>query len=140
MSSVASNKQEPREAIQHLPESTLLHLARNESAQHDFRIAAVELLIENQFPSANHPELILMAAEIRRRSEAKAEVTAIVESATEESLGDDATDHGVIDGWKAAAQTTKKWMSTDSPVYKAFASGPFKASVTTETMQKNEGE
>lgn len=126
-------RQTPHEAISHLPESVLLALARNESAQSEFRLAAVQLMIENEFSAADHPELALLAQEVRRRSAAVAEVTAIVESATEESL-DDTTDHGTVDNFKF--QTLTGTMPAKPAKSKGW--GPFKASVTTETMQQDE--
>jgi len=134
--------QTPRESIEHLPAQTLLHLARNESATQEFRIAAVELMVDNGFSEANHPELALLAQEVRRRSDTKAEVTAIVESATEESL-DKNDANGVIDGAKFFKADDLESTENRKFDWKAFAklrkasddTGPFKASVTTATMQ-----
>ena len=153
-------KQTSRESIEHLPESVLLALARNEAAQSDFRLAAVELMIDNGFGSANHPELALLAQEVQRRVSTKAEVSAIVESATEESLDDVPDTDGFDSGfdWKsfirlrkgagpdtaqeidpnavvAALKHSLPKLTPDHP----DVTGPFKASVTTATMQA-EGE
>jgi len=87
MSAKETLKQSPQESTNHLPEFVLLALARNESADPAYRKAAVEHLIEKGYiREANHPELSLLAAQVRKEREAKDEVQAIVESAVEAPL------------------------------------------------------
>lgn len=93
-----ANKQE--DSIKHLPGHILLDLARNEAAPRNMRKAAVELLVANKYPQANHPEVRLFLLEIEDENRARAEVQDIVETAAETQI----------------------------------ESGPFKASVTTETL------
>jgi len=100
--SVSTNPQSPSDQISHLPAEILLSLARNESGLPEFRKAAVKILIEKNYPQARHPELALIAAEIKKEREAEGEVESIVEAAIEQ------------------------------PIPHA---GPFRASVTTQTMQ-----
>ncbi len=64
------------------PASTLLDIARNESASVEWRKAATELLMDNGHPQANHPELRAHVLEIKAERAAKKEVVAIVESAS----------------------------------------------------------
>jgi hypothetical protein len=45
---------------QHLkafPDSTLLDIARNGSAQHDYRLLSVEILVARKSPRAQHPDI-----------------------------------------------------------------------------------
>ena len=80
---IVKNVQSPSEQIAHLAESNLFDLARNESASNEFRKAAVSLLLDKGFKKAQHPELSLILAEIKKEREARGEVEAIVESAIE---------------------------------------------------------
>lgn len=100
------NHQTITEQIQEMPGQVLFSLARNESASPEFRKAATEILLDRGFPQANHPELVLIVHDIRKEREARHEVEAIVESA--------------IEGEIPAT---------------APAPSPFRASVTTATMQ-----
>ena len=68
------------------PASTLLDIARNESASAEWRKAATELLIDSGAQQANHPELRALVFEIRAERAAKKEVIAIVETANEQEV------------------------------------------------------
>jgi hypothetical protein len=110
-----STKQTATEQIQHLPQEILLSLARNPSADRAFAKAAVKLLIQMKSRYADHPELALTAAEIRRESEAETEVEAIVESATEQEI-------------------PKSKQPATNYRYTPASDGALRASVTTKTM------
>jgi hypothetical protein len=84
--SVQVNAQTASDQISHLPAEILLSLARNESGLPEFRKAAVKILIEKNYPQARHPELALIAAEIRKEKEAEGEVESIVEAAIEQPI------------------------------------------------------
>lgn len=78
---------EQREShIGHLPAQILLDLARNEAATREWRKAAVELLIDKGFPQANHSDLTGLVMEIKAERAAKQEVEAVVETAIEEEV------------------------------------------------------
>ena len=68
------------------PSSTLLDIARNESASTEMRKAATELLMDSGAHQANHPELRALVYEIRAERAAKKEVVAIVEAANEQEI------------------------------------------------------
>jgi len=70
----------------HLPGQILLDIARNESAQREWRKAAVELMIDKGFSQAKHPELQSFVAEIAAERAGRVEVEALVESAIEGAL------------------------------------------------------
>lgn len=74
------------EYIRHLPGDALLSIARNDSANRDYRRAAVELLIDGKHPQAKHPELAITVSEIMAERAAKGEVVALVEEATGQEL------------------------------------------------------
>lgn len=74
------------ELIAHLPGDILLALARNESAAREMRKAAVKLMMENEFFQYKHAELVSFVDEIKRETEAKDEVEAIVETAIESEI------------------------------------------------------
>lgn len=105
--------------IGHLPAQILLDLARNEAATRDWRKAAVELLIDKGFPQANHPDLAGLVMEINAERAAKREVEAVVESAIEDEVRPFAVDDEEITS--DAAQT-----------------GPFRASVTADTIGRDD--
>lgn len=67
----------------HLPGHILFDLARNEAAPREWRKAAVELLIDKNYPQAKHPDLALLVLEIKNERTARGEVEAVVESAIE---------------------------------------------------------
>jgi hypothetical protein len=69
-----------------LTAENLRDIARNESVQRSWRKAAVKLLLARKHPFVWHPELILMAAEIREELAAEQEVQDVVEQASEEPL------------------------------------------------------
>ena len=105
-------RQTEREQIQHLPPSTLYDLVRNESARLAARIAAMKILVEQQHPLAKRPEVAQLARYV-----------------AEEVLGGapapepDPATIGPIETF------------TESP---AALAGPFRASVTTNTMFRDE--
>lgn len=74
---------EINERIKHLPGQILFDLARNQSANHYWRKAAVELLIDNHYPQAKHDELLSLVFEVEAERRAKAEVESVVETAIE---------------------------------------------------------
>jgi hypothetical protein len=86
MTKMSKNVVSPTDQISHLPAEILLSLARNESGLPEFRKAAVKILFEKNYPQARHPELALIAAEIRKEKEAEGEVEAIVEAAIEQPI------------------------------------------------------
>jgi hypothetical protein len=45
------------EQLQHLPDNILFDMARNESAAHNFRLFAVELLVVRKSPRIKHPDI-----------------------------------------------------------------------------------
>ena len=102
--SVRPNPQSVTEQIQHLPETILFDMARNESAVWEFRKAAASLLLDKKYKKADHPDLSQLVAEIRKEQALKDEVESIVEAAIEQPI----------------------------------PSGPFQASVTTQTMQSED--
>lgn len=57
------------EQFGHLEDDQLLHIARNESAQHGFRITAVELLRQRKSVKASHPELVTLNRELDSQDE-----------------------------------------------------------------------
>ncbi len=69
--------------MKYLPAQILLDLARNEAASREWRKAALQLLIENHYPQANHPDLGVLRLEIEMEHTAKDDVRAVVESAIE---------------------------------------------------------
>jgi len=78
------SQQTPREDLAHQPEFVLLSIARNQSASPEYRKAAVEHLLEKGYTrEANHPDIDMLVAQVRREREAKDEVQSIVEAATE---------------------------------------------------------
>lgn len=78
---------EQREAhLGNLPPQILLDLARNEAATREWRKAAVQLLLDHNFPQAAHPDLATLVMEINNEHTAKHDVQAVVESAIEEEL------------------------------------------------------
>lgn len=79
-------KQSVSESISHLPAQILLSLARNPSSSPEYVRAAVQILHDRSFPEANHPDLRMVLLDIKRQHETKAEVEALVESATEEPM------------------------------------------------------
>jgi len=54
-------RQTDRELLEHMPPTVLFDLARNESARLAARLAAMQLLIEQQHPLAKHPNLAQLA-------------------------------------------------------------------------------
>lgn len=74
------------EQIAHLPGDILLSLARNDSAPREMRKAAVELMLDNGFRQASHPELAMLVLDIKHEREAKNEVKAQVEAAVEHEI------------------------------------------------------
>ncbi len=69
-----------------MPEDTLLAVARNESASHDWRKAATKLLMQRGSRLAKHAELVWFVREIEKEELAEREVVAVVEAATEEEF------------------------------------------------------
>lgn len=83
---------EQRDAhLGHLPEQILFDLARNEAASRDWRKAAVEIMLDKNFPKVNHPELAFFVQEIRQERAARQDVEAAVESAIEAPLPEAST-------------------------------------------------
>jgi hypothetical protein len=101
------------EQFDSLGESQLLHLARNESASVAFRAMAVEIMLKKGYSSVNHPELAGFLAELSPKI-----VIEELEHEPELDLGTEPI----------------------TPISTHFEpeSGPFKASVTTESLQKPE--
>lgn len=54
---MATKSEDRYEQLGHLGDDQLLHIARNESAIHDYRVTAVEILKQRNSPKANHPEV-----------------------------------------------------------------------------------
>lgn len=79
-------KQSVSESISHLPAQILLSLARNPSSSPEYVRAAVQILHDRNFPEANHPDLRMVLLDIKKDHEARNEVEALVESATEEPM------------------------------------------------------
>jgi hypothetical protein len=110
---------EQREAhLGPLTAEVLRDLARNESAPHEWRRAAVEILLDRQASYVSHPDLAALVAEIRlaeecARQAARSEVESIVESIIAEPPPEEAA---------------------PAPV----SAGPFAASVTTAALARNE--
>lgn len=77
---------ETKQQLQHLPGQILRDLARNDSAQHSWRKAAVQLMLEKGYPEASHPDLVWLVQEVKAEMDVKQEVEAIVESAIEQEL------------------------------------------------------
>lgn len=99
------------EQIAHLPAQILLSLARNPSSSPEYMKAAVALLHEKGYPEANHPELKMVLADIKKEREARNEVEAIVETAIEEPLHTGALQ----------ASVTTKTMQTEPVIRNAAA-------------------
>lgn len=53
------------EQLGHLPESSLFDIARNGSAPREFRLFAVELLLDKGYAKADHEELAGLVAEVK---------------------------------------------------------------------------
>lgn len=53
------------EQLGHLPESSLFDVARNGSAPREFRLFAVELMLDKGYAKANHEELAGLVAEVK---------------------------------------------------------------------------
>lgn len=87
------------EQLGHFPAQILLDLARNEAASHEWRKAAVQLLLDKNYPQANHPDLAVLMLEIRSEGTAKDDVESVVESAIEGEI----VNHGA----PSASVTTK---------------------------------
>jgi hypothetical protein len=82
----------------HLSPEVLRDLARNEAASHEWRKAAVELLLEKQHPHANHPELRELVFQIKAEKEARVEVEALAaEAKHEEPFANDQTAEALVD-------------------------------------------
>jgi hypothetical protein len=69
-----------------LPASVLLDIARNEAAPSEWRKAATKLLRHKGYSQANHPDLLWFVKDLEKEELAEREVSAIVESATEEEF------------------------------------------------------
>lgn len=70
--------------LANLPGQILLdNIARNPACSKEWRKAAVEIMIDNKFPQAQHPELVGMVMEIMAERSAKKEVEDVVETAIE---------------------------------------------------------
>lgn len=83
---IVPNYQSPSEQIAHLAERNLFDIARNDSSIPEFRKAAVQILREKGYASANHPTLAPLLVELQKESEAKSEVESIVEAAIESEI------------------------------------------------------
>lgn len=95
--------------LKDLPPQILFDLARNEAAPRDWRRAALQLLIDHHCPQANHPDLAILAMEIKlvgAEPVAKHDVQAVVESAMEAELP--------AVGAPSASFTTASLMQDDS--------------------------
>lgn len=103
------------EQLGHLPESSLFDIARNGSAPREFRIFAVELLLDKGYAKANHEELAGLVAEVKG---GWAEPDSQLPLSFTEDDDDDL-------------------MVSDEELEDAL-SGPFRASVTTATMSGDE--
>ncbi len=108
---------EQRDAhLGHLPGPILRDIARNDAAPREWRKAAIELMLEKNFPEVNHPDLRGLLQEVKSEREAKDEVQSIVESAIE----------GPLD------QVFRSSGSENVPT------GPFQASFTTKSLNQDE--
>jgi hypothetical protein len=81
-------EQTPAEAVAGLPAHILLDIARNPSQSREWRKAAVKLLVKNNYPQANHPELSSLVLDIKAERVAEDEVEAVVESAVESQISE----------------------------------------------------
>lgn len=85
---VVSDKTNAEMTLEPLTSEVLRDIARNESSPRPWRKAAIKFLISRKHPYQNHPDFRELKDEINEEGLAEIEVKAIVESATEESLGE----------------------------------------------------
>lgn len=101
------------EQLGHLPESSLFDIARNGSAPREFRLFAVELMLDRGYKKADHEELAGLVAEVKGGwAEPESQLPLSFTDDDDLALSDEELEDAL--------------------------SGPFRASVTTATMSGDE--
>lgn len=108
------------EQLGHLPESSLFDIARNGSAPREFRLFAVELMLDKGYAKANHEELAGLVAEVKGGwAEPESQLPLSFAEETPEASREEIVAHF-------------------QEHVASLNSGPFQASVTTATMSGDE--
>lgn len=126
--------EEINEYIHHLPSQILFDLARNQSANYHWRKAAVEMLIDNNYPQAKNPELLSLVLDVQEGRKARAEVESVIETAIEAPVS--RFDHDqVVEFHAPTVPATLPEHSGETLVVKPSV---FQASFTTESQTQDE--
>ena len=87
-----------KETLAHLPPQVLFELARNESAQLNARVAAVELLLEGGHKQSKNPEIEALVAAVIANWKQEEINAAPPEGEAEAEVEEEAEKENVIDG------------------------------------------
>jgi hypothetical protein len=132
-----------KETIQHLTSENLRDLARNEAAPKESRLAAVEILKQRKSKHVNHPELIDLSREhfLRLNPEecppGEPDPDSAIKPEPEEVVDEDRSAEELL--LQDLFQDGPGMENEPEPELEPEA-GPLKASVTTETLQKDEAD
>jgi hypothetical protein len=75
-----------KDQISHLPGQILFDIARNDSGIPDYRMAAVEILVEKNYPQASQPDIAVLVKVVKDRLAIKEELIDAVEGAIEQPI------------------------------------------------------